>query len=151
MRWTAARTVASRRRWCRFLFVGFVMIVTTGLLVAPAFCCNDVLRHLVHQARSQVLRFDEGKYIFRGQDFCFVICLKQMFLGTTQFWGTQKIFWRALPPNAAPWLRVCSARIAELKFLSRSRSIYWGETRVVGVSLLQPSITSTSDNGTENG
>jgi len=49
------------------------------------------------QACRQVLRFG-GKYICRGKDFVFIVCLKQIFLGTTKFGG-------AVPPNASMWLR----------------------------------------------
>jgi len=52
-----------------------------------------------------------------GEDFCFTICLKQIFLGATKFGGTkeiwghkrnlgaQKKFGGALLPNAPPCLR----------------------------------------------
>jgi len=37
----------------------------------------------IAQACSQVLRFGEAKYIFRGRIFVLIVCLKQIFLGTT--------------------------------------------------------------------
>jgi len=40
-----------------------------------------------NQARRQILRFGRTKYIHRGQGFCFIICSKHIFLGSTQFWG----------------------------------------------------------------
>jgi len=39
------------------------------------------------QARSQGLRFGREKLILGGKDFCFIICLKLIFLGTTKFGG----------------------------------------------------------------
>jgi len=62
------------------------------------------LRCACKQARSQVLTFDGANYFFGGQYFSFFVCLKQIFLGTTKLGGNKKI-WRALPPNATPWLR----------------------------------------------
>jgi len=48
------------------------------------------------------LRFEGAKYIFRGQDFVFVICLKTNFLGATKF-GVTKDF-GGIPPEILPWL-----------------------------------------------
>jgi len=41
------------------------------------------------QASSLDLRFG-GIYILGGEDFCFIICLKQIFLGTTKFGGHKR-------------------------------------------------------------
>jgi len=35
------------------------------------------------QARNQAFSFGGEKCIFRGKDYCFIICLKLIFLGTT--------------------------------------------------------------------
>jgi len=37
--------------------------------------------------------------------FVFILCLKQIFLGTTKFWGTQ-IYLGGNCPQIPPWLRV---------------------------------------------
>ena len=42
------------------------------------------------QARSQVLRLGETKYIFKGARFLFLSCLKQFFSGRNKIWGPQK-------------------------------------------------------------
>jgi len=34
----------------------------------------------IAQARSQVLRFGEAKYVSRGHYFCFIVCFKQIIL-----------------------------------------------------------------------
>jgi len=50
----------------------------------------------------------EKNTLLGGKIFVFIIRLKNIFLDTTKFWGTQKN-WRALRPNARPWLRACDA------------------------------------------
>jgi len=50
------------------------------------------------RAVARFFGFGGEKYIFRGQDFCFIICLKQIFLGTKNFGGKQKS-WGALSPT----------------------------------------------------
>jgi len=61
------------------------------------------------EARSLVLRF--GRRVKNKNAFewgckipIFIACLKQIFQGTTKFWGTQKEL-RARSPNAPLWLR----------------------------------------------
>jgi len=59
-------------------------------------------------ARSQVLRFEGAKYIFRGHDFCFYYIFKTNVSGNKKIWGSQKKFGGAVPTKAPPWLRACS-------------------------------------------
>jgi len=54
---------------------------------------------VVFPVRSLVLRFGGKKHIFRGQDFCFIMCLKQIARDTTEF-GGHKNNLGALAPNA---------------------------------------------------
>jgi len=70
-----------------------VIAVSTGILLMQKTC---------KQVRGQVLRFGGAKYIFRGKTFVLIICLKQIFLGTTHFGRAQK-YGEAVPP----WLRAC--------------------------------------------
>ena len=51
------------------------------------------------QVRSQVLTFGGENLFLGGKILVFMICLKQIFLGTTNFGGAQNIVW-ALFPNA---------------------------------------------------
>ena len=44
------------------------------------------------QARSQVLKFEGSEYISGGEIFVFIICLKEIFLGTAKRGGTKKIW-----------------------------------------------------------
>ena len=52
----------------------------------------------------------KGKNTFlEGEDFAFILCLKQIFLGTTQFWGHKNVWGH--DPRMPPWLRAwCSAQ-----------------------------------------
>jgi len=50
------------------------------------------------QARSQVLRFWGGKYIFRGQGFWFHYMFETNFSGHNKIWG-----------KCSPWLQACVA------------------------------------------
>ena len=49
------------------------------------------------QARRQVLMFERAKCILWGEDFCFFVCLKQFFLGTTKIGVAQKVWERTSP------------------------------------------------------
>jgi len=56
-----------------------------NILIAEKFWQNQV--------RSQVLRFEGGKILFKvGKIFVFIICLKQIFLSTKTLGGTQNRF-----------------------------------------------------------
>jgi len=48
-------------------------------------------------ARNQVLKFRGEKYIFRGQDFVFILCFHKNILDTAQFGGAQKYLWGLRP------------------------------------------------------
>jgi len=60
------------------------------LVVAPRTLVNPGI---------QVLRFGRAKTFLRGKSFVFIICLKQIFLGTTKFERNKKIWWE-LSPNS---------------------------------------------------
>jgi len=51
------------------------------------------------QARSQALRFGVKNTFYGGKIFVFILCLKQIFMGTTKFGVAQKNG-GTLPPNA---------------------------------------------------
>jgi len=55
------------------------------------------------QARSQVLKFGGAKCILGGHNFCFIVFLKQIFLGTRKFWEAKEKFggrYTRIPPMA---------------------------------------------------
>jgi len=64
--------------------------------------------HLINTKKMSsklgVIRYSflEGNAFLRGKDFSFAICLEQIFLGTTKFWGRRNVWGHCprMPPLA---------------------------------------------------
>ena len=56
----------------------------------------------LHQAHSQVSRFGEAQYIFKGTRFLLLLYVKSNFFGRNKIWGSTNEIWRGTGPECPP-------------------------------------------------